>query len=109
MTVLFNGRVRGWCESGNLVWSQRLDLQRVDREGEQIVDAGQYLLMAMKARNPGKRVRHDEQRKVPGAAGGTGVTHVIGTIVPDLERGWSEIRQPQAEGGWYVGHDFSGR
>jgi hypothetical protein len=98
-----------WSESGNFVWSQRLDLQRVDRKGEQIVDAGHHLLMALESRYSGKRIRHDQQRKVPGAAGGAGMAGMVGAVVPDFEGGRGKVGQSCAQRRGYVGHDFSGR
>ena len=83
-----------WSESGNLVGGQRLDLQSVDREGEQIADAGQHLLMALESRNSGKRVRHDQQRKVPGATGRAGVPNVIGAVVLDFQGSRRQVSQP---------------
>ena len=99
----------GWSESGNFIGSQRLDLQGVDREGEQIINARQHLLMALEARYSGKRIRHDQQRKVPGATGSASVASVVGAVVPDFEGGRGEVGQSRAQRGRYIGHDFSGR
>ena len=65
----------------------------MNRVRQQIVHAGQAPAGGVATRNPGERLRHDEQRKVPAAAGGAGVADVLGAVVVDFERGRSE-RQP---------------
>ena len=73
------------------VGRKRLYLQSMNRMGEQVLDPAEDLLVTLETGNAGKGLRHDQQGKVPGATGCSGVARVFGAVVMDFKRGRREV------------------
>lgn len=80
---------------------------------QQVADPRQHLLMTFQPRYADERVRHDEQRKVPPAAGRARVPLVVGAVIVDFQCAGEEILQPRPKRRRNIvrpdGHDCSGR
>ena len=63
------------------------------RMGNQVGDAVEHGTVPGQARQAGELLGHDQQRKVPAAAGRAGMAGVFGTVVGEFEHDRRERRQ----------------
>ena len=68
----------------------------MNRVRHQIIDAGKHLLMALAPGYTGEGLRHNEQGKVPAAAGGACVADMLGAVIVYFERGRVRHRESRA-------------
>ena len=95
--------------SGELFGRERPNRKSMNRKRKEVGHPGHHRLMALESGQTAERLGHDDERKVPAAAGRASVPGVRRAVVVEIEGHRLEIRQAGAQRRGDVDQERSGR